>query len=174
MTKRFPRGKFRRHHKIIERTTSSWVAQVGASARNEGEAIKWSNGQQLCWYKVTFSLRITCLNDGELSPSSFSESLLNLNPLGSLPTKWWVSSLPRSLTAMAYSRGFTHDCRQKGTLVSPTECLSAEGQGRKTKRFVKENTQEWYLRIDNLQDTLRNMLCRVLNILQENLLPSYH
>lgn len=57
------------------------------------------------------------------APSSLSDSLLNLNPLGSLPTNWCVRSVPRSCRATLYARGFTHDCRQKGTLVSPTECL---------------------------------------------------
>lgn len=67
-------------------------------------------------------------------PSSFSDSLLKPNPLGSLPTKWWVCSLPRSCTAMAYSRGLTHDCRQKGTFVSPTECLQHIGRHGKKHR----------------------------------------
>lgn len=49
--------------------------------------------------------------------------MLNLNPLGSLPTYLCTYSVPRSLTAIAYFKGFTQDWRQKGTLVSPTECL---------------------------------------------------
>lgn len=67
--------------------------------------------------------RIAGINYTNHLPSSLSDSLLNLNPLGSFPTNWWTCSLLSSCTAMAYSRGFTHDCRQKGTLVSPTECL---------------------------------------------------
>lgn len=56
-------------------------------------------------------------------PSSFRNNLLNLNPLGSLPTYLCTYSVPRSLTAIAYFKGFTQDWRQNGTLVSPTECL---------------------------------------------------
>lgn len=58
-----------------------------------------------------------------LLPSSFRNNLLNLNPLGSLPTYLCTYSVPRSLTAIAYFKGFTQDWRQNGTLVSPTECL---------------------------------------------------
>lgn len=93
------------------------VARVGASSGNKG------------WGDITPLVQIVPQRSAKLLPSSFSESLLNLNPLGSLPTKWCVSSLPRSWMAMAYSSGFTHDCRQKGTLVSPTECLWTEEQG---------------------------------------------
>lgn len=58
-----------------------------------------------------------------LLPSSFRNNLLNRNPLGSLPTYLCTYSVPRSLTAIAYFKGFTQDWRQNGTLVSPTECL---------------------------------------------------
>lgn len=57
------------------------------------------------------------------SPSSFRKSLLKRRPLGSLPMKRCTYSVPWSWTAMAYFSGFTHDCRQNGTLVSPTVCL---------------------------------------------------
>lgn len=57
------------------------------------------------------------------SPSSFRKSLLNRRPLGSLPMKRCTYSVPWSCTAMAYFSGLTQDCRQKGTLVSPTVCL---------------------------------------------------
>lgn len=56
-------------------------------------------------------------------PSSFRNNLLNLSPLGSLPTYLCTYSVPRSFTAIAYFKGFTQDWRQNGTLVSPTECL---------------------------------------------------
>ena len=58
------------------------------------------------------------------SPSSFRKSLLNRSPLGSLPMKRCTYSVPWSCTAMAYFSGLTQDCRQKGTLVSPTVCLT--------------------------------------------------
>ena len=57
------------------------------------------------------------------TPSSSSDSMLNLSPLGSMPTYWWTLSVPPWWTAMAYCSGFTQDCRQNGCLVSPTECL---------------------------------------------------
>ena len=59
-------------------------------------------------------------------PSSFRKSLLKRRPLGSFPMKRCTYSVPWSCTAMAYFRGLTHDCRQKGTLVSPTVCLGKD------------------------------------------------
>lgn len=62
------------------------------------------------------------------SPSSFRKSLLKRRPLGSFPMKLCTYSVPWSLTAMAYFRGFTQDCRQKGTLESPMVCLRKKHQ----------------------------------------------
>lgn len=68
------------------------------------------------------------------SPSSFKKSLLKRRPLGSFPMKLCTYSVPWSFTAMAYFRGFTQDCRQKGTLESPMVCL------RKNRKKTHQNT----------------------------------
>lgn len=49
--------------------------------------------------------------------------MLKRKPLGSFPMNRCTYSVPWSCTAIAYLSGFTHDCRQNGTLVSPTVCL---------------------------------------------------
>lgn len=67
------------------------------------------------------------------SPSSFKKSLLKRRPLGSFPMKLCTYSVPWSFTAMAYFRGFTQDCRQKGTLESPMVCL---------RKTTKENSSK--------------------------------
>lgn len=87
------------------------------------------------------------------APPSLSDSLLNLNPLGSFPTNWCVRSVPRSCRATAYARGFTHDCRQKGTLVSPTECLHGVRMDRGGENRL-QNDKAGYKRAQSWQQLL--------------------
>lgn len=76
------------------------------------------------------------------SPSSSKKSLLNLRPLGSFPTYLCTCSVPASCTASAYSRGFTHDCRQNGMFVSPIACLWKEEEIKRKIQWEREKKRK--------------------------------
>lgn len=76
------------------------------------------------------------------SPSSSKKSLLNLRPLGSFPTYLCTCSVPASCTASAYSRGFTHDCRQNGIFVSPIACLWREEEIKQKIQWEREKKRK--------------------------------
>lgn len=77
------------------------------------------------------------------SPLSFRLNLLNLTPLGSVPTYVCTYSVPNSLIARAYSSGFMHDCKQNGSLVSPTECLKKR-EGENLKQTQQQHCGEHF------------------------------
>lgn len=93
------------------------------------------------WVSLSFALRscaerlVKAAQKQGGSPSSLRKSLSKRRPLGSLPMKLCTYSVPWSLTAMAYLRGFTQDCRQKGTLESPMVCL--RGGIKTTKNWIQ-------------------------------------